>query len=654
MTHISTREPLPPARGSWKGRLQHVRLQTKLVVPMVLLAVTPLTAIGGVAIYHMRASLRENALQRLQFDTSFKSRSIEEFLRGVQEDLLFLSQMRDLRGLASRKSRASVARANVEEQLLLFSQGRRAYYQIRLLDGTGREVVRLNAERGVATIVPLDQLQDKSNRYYVRGGLALRPGEIYASPMDLNIEDGKIEEPYRAVVRYATPVAVTNGAVQGLLVINVYADHLFSLLEPFPPETEGFLVDENGAYLGFAGASEEKRFRYHLALGRHLSEDFSEGEVQAILGTAHALETPTSFVSVAPVRYDNGTDFWTLVVSHPRTRILAPIRQLTTFLSIFLAGAVLLSALMGVLVAHYIARPIASLRRATRDIAEGNLKRTVEVTTGDEIESLGTDFNIMTAKLREAQERLAAWNEELESEVARQTDRLHRLQSGLARADTLASIGQMTASVMHEIGNPLAAIKTKIQVEEEEGDMPSHCQALLSEIVGEVDRLAAFLRSFSRLSNLGVPNIEEISLSEVVHGVETLVSPELRRRGVALQIEVAENLPEVEGDATQLRQLLINLVLNAAEATRGDDVVSVKACTAAGTPTIEVTDHGEGMTQETLQKIWDPFFTTKKEGTGLGLAICRQIVEDHGGTIDIRSERGRGTVVTVTFPPKSN
>ncbi len=651
----------------WRRRLQHVRVRTKIVVPMVILAVAPAMFVGIFTITSSGSSLREAAIRRVEFDAASKARAVQEFLQTAVEDVRILTQMGSLRDLAGVGSsgaaeRMAVLRGVAEQDLLIFARGKRAYYQVRYLDGVGREVVRLNISDGRPTVLPPERLQDKSDRYYVQEALALAPGLIYISAMDLNIEHGRIEVPRCGVVRIAGSVRGSKGQERGLVVINIYADFILSLLGPLPHATEAWLVDDEGIYLGYVGESHERRDLYRLTNQRRLSSDFSEQEVSAILqprSGRSVIDTGGAFLASARVVSDTGASNreWILLIAYPRAPIDIPIRRLTVLLSAVMAFTVAVAGALGILMGSYLARPIASLRRATRQIAAGDLSKHVQITTGDELEGLAGDFNAMTERLRDAHDRLSAWNEELEREVARQTDDLHRLQTGLARADKLASIGQMTAGVMHEVGNPLAAIKTKIQVAQEDGSLCTACRKLVEEILGEVDRLVMFLRSFSRLTRIGDVRMDEVWLADVVEGVETLVAAELRKRGMSMVVESDEDVPRIRGDAVQLRQLLINLILNAMEASRRGGEIRVNVRRQAttdpqddrGAAVIEVVDRGVGIPEDIRARIWDQFFTTRPEGTGLGLSICRRIVEDHGGTIRIESQLGRGTVVRMTI-----
>ncbi len=660
------------ASKSFGRRLQRVSLRTKIVVPMVALTVLPVVAIGVFTITWTRSSLHESAIERVDFDTSSKAERVAGFLETVLHDLRFLTQTKIICDLADSdlsdaSGHVTRLRAELAREFYIFSQGKRAFYQVRYLSNAGREVVRLDVEDGRPLVVPTEQLQDKSGRYYVQAGWRLESGQIYVSPMDLNVEHGIKEAPYRGVVRFVTPVIGRDKQKRGLLVLNINADYLLSLLGPLPAETEGWLVDEAGAYLGYVGQSKSRHDLFNLAKRRRLSADHPNETVSAILESrdgSKTVENRHGLLSFSPIGLTAGTGQpatterrWFLLMSHDRASIDTPIRHLTVFLSVITAVVAAIAGVLGALVGHYLTRPVSILRRATREVA-ADLSKHVEVTTGDEIEGLANDFNVMIEQLREAQERLSAWNGELEREVARKTDDLHRLQGGLAKAEKLASIGQMTASVMHEIGNPLAAIKTRIQVAEEERNPAEEFEPLLADIIDEVDRLTVFLRSFSQMARLGEPRMEMISSESVVQGVITLIGPELRRRGVALRVESPPQAPSIFGDPHQLRQLLINLLLNAAEASSpGTEIlvtVGLRPFHSAGRglegACLEVLDHGAGMSEEAVKRIWDPFFTTRADGTGLGLAICRQIVEDHRGTIWVQSEPHEGTLVTVNFP----
>lgn len=655
-------------KPSLRSTLQRVSLCTKIVVPIVALAVVPVVLVGAFAISHTRDSLRTSVAERVEFDTVSKAQSISQYFETIRQDVLFLSELNTLRDLAGAEGESDEQitrlRGETQRDLLAFGRGKRAYYQIRYLDTSGREVVRLNLAAGIPQVVPVGRLQDKSARPYVTRTLALEPGAVFISAMEPNFEHGRMETPLRAVVRCATPVVDNEGHARGIVVINIFADFISSLAGPFPPGTDAWLLADNGAYLVHLGASKDRPDAFRFDRQQYVSNDYGEEIVAAVLSDEdhhQSVWTEKSLVTSSVIRLfkEAPQRRWILLVAHARGPVEAPIQYLTAILATVTLLFAAVAGVIGVFIAHYVTQPVARLRRATREIAAGDLSKRLQIRTGDEIEALADDFNTMTDRLREAHERLSGWNTTLEREVAEQGDRLHRLQAGLARSDKLASLGQMAAGVMHEIGNPLAAIKTRIQVSQEDSSVDDEHTQLLADVLHEVDRLAAFLRPFSRLSRLGEATIRPMSIVEVVKGVITLITPELKRRGLTLHVEMPPRVPLVAGDADQFRQLLINLLLNAADASPTDGKINVRVgcddvaggeLATRGTVIIDVIDRGVGMPPEALAKIGTPFFTTKAEGTGLGLAIARQIVREHDGELNIQSEIGEGTIVTVRVP----
>jgi len=150
-------------------------------------------------------------------------------LRGVQADLLFLSDQEYLQQFLSEKD---LARANLEREYVNFAQRQDLYDQIRFLDTSGMELVRINYHAGEAESVPPDELQSKASRYYFRQSLSLTRGEVFVSPFDLNVEHGEIEQPVQPVIRFATPVYGSNGIKQGLLVLNYLGTPMLKKLRP--------------------------------------------------------------------------------------------------------------------------------------------------------------------------------------------------------------------------------------------------------------------------------------------------------------------------------------------------------------------------------------------------------------------------------------
>jgi len=229
------------------------------------------------------------------------------------------------------------------------------------------------------------------------------------------------------------------------------------------------------------------------------------------------------------------------------------------------------------------------------------------------------------------------------------------------QTDRLASLGQLSASVAHEINNPVSGVLNLamlLQRMVKDDGVPrerlEEFRKYLGQIVsetGRVGRIVSDLLAFSRRSK---PQRAPADLNKIVRTTLSLVQHKMKLSNVETESLLAEGLPMVPCDPSQIQQVVLNLLLNAAEATHGrsERRVSIATECAAGELRLTVSDNGEGIPQENLSKIFDPFFTTKSEGkgVGLGLAVSYGIIQAHGGDIEVRSQPGQGAAFIVSLP----
>lgn len=225
-----------------------------------------------------------------------------------------------------------------------------------------------------------------------------------------------------------------------------------------------------------------------------------------------------------------------------------------------------------------------------------------------------------------------------------------RLQAELRRSERLSTLGNMAARVAHEIRNPLSSIKGFATYLGSVQKRPEDAEAARAMIV-EVDRLnrvVSELLDFARPSNL---NIAPADIGDILGRTIRLADADAAAKGVELRLEIADESPPVPVDAERLTQALLNLALNAVQATdAGGSVTFAALPPEGGRAVITVSDTGRGMDKAVLSQVFSPYFTTRATGTGLGLAIVAKIIEDHSGDIAMRSEPGRGTEVTLRLP----
>ncbi len=250
--------------------------------------------------------------------------------------------------------------------------------------------------------------------------------------------------------------------------------------------------------------------------------------------------------------------------------------------------------------------------------------------------------------------------------LIRERDRLYAEKietlKKVARSNRLTAIGTLAAGMAHEINNPLTAIITFFQMlprklEEPERD-PQFWDHLYRLTIKETERIRTLvgqLLTFSRTAGQEDLVLREVEINKLVEEVVLFLTGEARKKEIEFELLLMPELPAVKADPEKIRQVLLNLILNAIQATAGGTITIAtnSSVDERGQPYLElvVADTGVGISEENLQKLFNPFFTTKEgEGTGLGLMTCHHIIDQHRGTIDVRSEVGKGTSVIVQLP----
>ncbi len=238
---------------------------------------------------------------------------------------------------------------------------------------------------------------------------------------------------------------------------------------------------------------------------------------------------------------------------------------------------------------------------------------------------------------------------------------LHHYRIQIERIDRLATLGEVSAGIAHEIRNPLAGIKTSAQVLEESFSPGDHRSQLVARIVKEIDRSNELLKKFFNFAKPGKPKQEFVSLDTLIEGVYLLLSSKMRKKGIVFEKNMDTDIPDLYIDENQIEQVLINLFLNSLDAMEegGSITVNLKMVenqdeivleNSSKAVVLELEDTGCGIESENLERIFNPFFTTKSNGVGLGLSISSRLIEENGGRILVESERNQGTRFTIYFP----
>ena len=229
-------------------------------------------------------------------------------------------------------------------------------------------------------------------------------------------------------------------------------------------------------------------------------------------------------------------------------------------------------------------------------------------------------------------------------------EELKNYQEQLIFSERMRSLGELAAGLAHEIKNPLSSIKSSVEVIGTAVNKDSPQGEFLDILSNETERLNKIVTSFLSFAKPAKPELLPCKVEEILEPVIKLIEPQLKQNRVSVLKEIEENLPEIYGDAQQLQQVFLNLSLNAIQAMPEGGKLSVKIKSFEKYIKIDFQDTGTGISEENIEKLFIPFFSTKKEGHGLGLAISYRIIENHRGEIAVKSELNRGSCFSIHLP----
>jgi two-component system NtrC family sensor kinase len=298
--------------------------------------------------------------------------------------------------------------------------------------------------------------------------------------------------------------------------------------------------------------------------------------------------------------------------------------------TIYLGLAVVVTGLAITILVVIALRPLRRLRDGARRIAAGDYASRIVERGPSEVADLAREFNSMGRAVEERERELV-------------------------RSERLAAVGKMAAMITHEVRNPLSSIGLNTELLEDElTEVPNADEArgLCRSIHREVDRLTAITEEYLAFARLPKPKLAPEPINPIVSSLADFVREDLASKKVELATDLAAEHLIGDIDAAQIRQCLINLVRNAAEAVgaKGGGHVRLRTRRDGERAAIIVEDDGVGIAPDVLPRLFDPFFSTKEGGNGLGLALTQQIVREHGGTLDVDSTLGKGTIFTLRVP----
>lgn len=537
----------------------------------------------------------------------------------------------------------------MSQEYLSFARYKGIYDQIRFIDQLGNEIIRVNYNNGSPELVPAHKLQNKSQRYYFKETYNQKPGNVFVSPFDLNVEQGQIESPIKPMIRFGMPATDLDGEKKGIVLLNYLGDDLLNIFNSSSETTLGqsFLINQDGYFLSGPDAGNNWGFMYPEK--QEITFNNLYGEIASVVTADESGQFLTSeglytFTTIYPLvnitdsessgseRMSASPFYWKAVSFIPANSNY--LTSLVFKLSI-LALTIFLS-LIGGIGCWLLARSKSHLRETAKQLAQ-------------------------------------------------KLDELEQTRNEMIQSEKLASIGRMVAGFAHEINTPIGiAVGASSLTQESYIDMKKQLEyhklsennfkELLSVISESTDlalrnlqRASTLVQSFKRTSadqatELARPFLVNDVVSDILLNLNNII----KNTQIDIQISCPSGLL-IYSVPGMLDQILTNLIQNSVNhAFKYDDIESDTTSKNSTNETIEIrfeliesqlhlnySDNGKGMSEETLKQIFEPFFTTNRSGggTGLGLYVVHKIItEQLQGSISCYSDIGEGFRISLDYP----
>jgi signal transduction histidine kinase len=394
---------------------------------------------------------------------------------------------------------------------------------------------------------------------------------------------------------------------------------LLEIPEHMAGSIESFIIDESGLPLFISHIHSRESYGIPLDL-TPIGEDFG------VLARYIDRQGTEVFGIAAPIE---GLG-WRYIAEFPVSDALGPLRFLRRVSMIFGSAVAILLTITAWFVAGGIVAPVRRLVAAARRVGRGNLKVRVENHGTDEIGELGAAFNEMTGDLAETRARI---------------DELHARE--IERAQQLATVGELASGVAHEIKNPVVGISGGLDLVRRRNEAVT---PIMDEMSRQLSRIEVAVRDLLAFARPPIPQFAPADGNQIAERATRLVEPAAEQARVTLALDLDPSLPGLRVDTELVRQGLVNLLMNAVQATAAGGQVTLSTTHTSDEIHFKVVDTGVGIPREEQEEIFKPFFTTRHAGSGLGLSITRGILERHGGRVELESLPGQGSTFTLHIP----
>lgn len=554
-----------------------------------------------------------------------ESQTIEEIFRAISTDLHFLSNIPELQNVEVVKK----STPHIEEIFLEFSRAKQIYAQVRFLDTTGKEIIRIDSKNNTSIVISKNELQNKKGRYYFEDALTLPKGEIYVSPFDLNIEKGEIEKPLNPMIRFAEPIYNKLGIKQGVVVLNYRGTNLINKIKEKREKRNNiktFLVNSDSYFLIGPSPTDEWGFMFDTRYHKNMQSNF-----------------PAAWKSIAHSTnglFNNKKGFFIYQTVYP----MAQKHHSSTG-----AKNAYEKSVKNIDSAHYYWKIISYL--PNEKFEEIQIQRYVKFYVIFFFLSL-----LLTHLLVSLIEKNIKAKKELRNSFLLLEDKNEKLRKSNETKNTFFSI------IAHDLRNPIQVVMgyTGMLIENYHNMTIDEIKTYFKDIEAATSKL---LRLLENLLNWSRSQTENIPMKPVYQPIEPVIESAcqpthmgLKEKKIKLNIKIPPKLSAFF-DKNLIMTIIRNLVTNAIKFTPEGGIITIIAQPLGDKEVlIKVEDTGVGMSNEECKKLFqvDKKFSksgTKGEtGTGLGLILSKEFIDKSGGTIQVESNQGEGSSFIITLP----
>lgn len=633
-----------------------MQLRQKFFIAISLLTTVPLLILQFGVVERMEKEVQLRTEHEINASLDKMAGELTLILNNQKSIANGLSRVPAVRHFANsvvpRKTNIYSKRANdLEHFFLNYQHSVPSIQALRFIDTSGKSLVKVKEGK------PIDAkkfdknnnrsyVADQSPKHFFKEAIkSAHDGKVVMSDFELGqVTFGADFCP--SMVRYSVPVRDELEQLQGLLVVNMWGTRLDSAVEStmsgYPASS--FIVEINknklrdGIYLYHPDT--KKRFANQLNTNFRFTNEVTEDEwkemqfIESYGSIFHNDGRMFFYKTISP--FQNRDTKWLLLIEASSEKIFESVNNMRRSIWMLVGSLVVISLLLAVWASGRLTEPVHRLAEIIKKFADGERGVRYQGPVNDEVGLAGRAFNYLTTTLEQTEKER------------------ERAVRSACQSERLAALGQMAAGIGHEINNPLMNIMSLATLIEEalgEGHDDTKNDILLLRKEGQ--RCARIIQGILNFARENEPSYEPFNLSNLIEETLELLAHRIESAEINLVRNIEKELM-MEGDSGMLQQVLVNVILNAIQASSNKAIIIVDAKQKDDKLIVDITDEGTGIEGNDFSKLFDPFFTTKSEGegTGLGLSVSYGIIKHHGGTISIENMKNAGVKVNITLPVK--